>query len=177
MAEDKKDEELDEMPEAAVEEETGLDEPNELEALKADNARLREDYLRASAEVVNTRTRCQAEMEKNSRFAVSSFAKELLLVADNLERAIAAVPEDKRNDNPLLAGVELTRGELAKAFAKFGIERMETRGKIFDPNLHQVISEVENKKAKPGEIIEEVLPGYTISDRILRAAMVVVAKK
>ena len=185
MSEVKKDsdETLEETPEVSpedIQEELSkeiLKDSAELEALKEENEKLKESFLRAHAEMENVKRRCQSEIEKNNRYAVSSFAKELLAVADNLDRAIASIPENERKNNLLLKGIELTQSELFKVFARFYISKMESIGKIFDPNFHQVIQEVEDPKKKPGTIISEVQPGYMISDRILREAMVVVSKK
>ena len=185
MSEDKKnsDETMEETQEISFEdllegqfEETGADSA-ELEALKEENAKLKESFLRAHAETENVKKRCQSEIEKNNRYAISSFAKELLTIADNLDRAIASVPEKEQKNNSLLQGIELTQTELFKVFARFNISKMKTVDQIFDPNFHQVIQEVEDKKKKPGTIISEVQAGYMISDRILREAMVVVSKK
>ncbi len=161
--------------ETPIEEEVETDE--ELEKLKAENRRLKEDFLRAYADAENTKKRCAQEIEKNNKYAVSSFAKDMLPVADNLHRAIAAVTENSNeNCEALLKGVELTESELMKVFDKFGIKKMEILNTVFDPNFHQVIQEVEDKSKPAGTIIAEVQTGYMINDRILREAMVVVTK-
>lgn len=150
----------------------------ELEKLKAENLKLKEDYLRAFADAENTKRRCVQEIEKNNKYAIAEFAKNLLSVADNLHRAIEAV-KDKENDEnceALLKGVELTENELMKVFGKFGITKMEIMGTIFDPNYHQVIQEVEDKTKPAGTVIAELQTGYMINGRILREAMVVVTK-
>jgi molecular chaperone GrpE len=152
-------------------------ESDELEILKGENQKLKEDYLRAFAEAENTKKRCQQEIEKNTKFALTSFAKSLLGVADNLQRAIDAAANNRCEDNEaLLKGVELTQNELNKAFDKFDIHKMEIMGTVFNPNFHQVIQEVEDKTKPAGTIIAEVQTGYMIHDRILREAMVVVTK-
>ena len=144
----------------------------------AENQKLKEDYLRAFAEAENTKKRCQQEIEKNNKYAISSFAKNLLGVADNLQRAIDAAAKEENNENcaNLLKGVELTQNELTKVFDKFNIHKMDIMGTIFNPNFHQVIQEVEDKSKPAGTIIAEVQAGYMIHDRILREAMVVVTK-
>lgn len=151
-----------------------------VETLKAENQKLKEDYLRAYAELENTKKRCAQEIEKNSKYAVSTFAKNLLSVADNLHRALVSIPEDKRSecDNllNLLKGVELTEADLMKAFEKHGVKKMEIMGQIFDPNFHQVVQEVEDASKPNGTIIAELQTGYMLNDRILREAMVVVTK-
>ena len=143
----------------------------EAEALKAENAKLKDDYLRAYAELENTKKRCAAEMEKNSKYAVSSFAREILSVADNLHRALSGSECEQ-----LKKGVELTESELSKVLAKFGVTRMEPMGKVFDPAFHQVVQEVEDKSKPAGTVVAELQTGYMINDRILREAMVIVSR-
>ncbi len=158
--------------------ETDTEMAAELELLQAENKKLKEDFLRAFADAENIKKRCAQEIEKNNKYAVSSFAKSLLTVADNLHRAIEAVNqnENKENCEALLKGVELTENELQKVFGKFGIAKMESLNKIFDPNFHQVIQEVEDPSKPAGTIVAELQTGYMINDRILREAMVVVTK-
>lgn len=178
------DEEFDEMPEndetsEAEAEEDIAAEDDLIEALKAENQKLKDDFLRAYADLENNKRRCAQEIEKNSKYAVSSFAKELLSVADNLHRAIEAVSADGEGHEDcanLRKGVELTEAELMKVFNKFGIQKMEILGTVFDPNFHQVIQEVEDPEKPNGTIINELQTGYMINDRILREAMVVVTK-
>ena len=154
-----------------------IDITEELENLKEENAKLKNEFLRAYADAENTKKRCVQEIEKNSKYAISSFAKELLAVADNLHRAIAAVSDSQKTEcESLLKGVEMTEAELNKVFAKFGIQKMNIIGTHFDPNFHQVIQEIEDKTKPSGTIISELQTGYMINDRILREAMVVVTK-
>ncbi len=149
----------------------------EIEKLKAENRQLKEEFLRAYADAENTKKRCAQEIEKNNKYAISSFAKELLTVADNLHRAIEAVSSsNSENCEALRKGVELTENELSKVFNKFGIQKMDIMDTVFDPNFHQVIQEVENKDKPSGTIIAELQTGYMLNDRILREAMVVVTK-
>jgi molecular chaperone GrpE len=152
---------------------TGTEEKNTLEN---DFQKLKDDYVRLYAEMENMKKRAHAETEKTIKFAISSFAKELLGVADNLERAINAM--DKNNDScaELLKGVELTQNELTKVFEKFGIKRFNHMGEKFDPNFERVVQEIENPESESGTILAELQAGYTIHDRILREAMVIVAK-
>lgn len=170
-----------ETDESAAEAEAEVDDAaddTDLELLKAENAKLREDYLRAFAEAENTKKRCAQEIEKNNKYAISSFAKSLLSVADNLHRAIDAVNNNGGNDNceALKKGVELTEAELMKVFEKFGITKMDIMGKVFDPNFHQVIQEVDDKSKPAGTVIAELQTGYMLNGRLLREAMVVVTK-
>ena len=163
--------------EAALPEE---EEPVDLEFLKAENQRLKEDFLRAYADAENIKKRCAQEIEKNNKYAISSFAKSLLSVADNLHRAIEAIPADKKagcaEAQGLLKGVELTEAELMKVLDKFGVHKMEILNTVFDPNYHQVIQEVEDPDKPAGTIVSELQTGYMINDRILREAMVIVTK-
>lgn len=151
----------------------------DVEELQAQIQKLREDYLRAFADAENTKKRCAQEIEKNNKYAISSFAKNLLSVADNLQRALDAAQSAENNDacEALRQGVELTQNELFKVFDKFGIHKMDILGTHFDPNFHQVIQEVPDADKEPGTIIAELQTGYMINDRILREAMVVVTKK
>lgn len=144
--------------------------------LEKDFAKLKDDYIRLYAEMDNMKKRAHQENEKTIKFAVSSFAKELLGVADNLERAITAMSGNAESCAELLKGVELTQNELTKVFEKFGIKRFNHIGEKFNPNFERVVQEIEDKKAKSGVILAELQAGYTIHDRILREAMVIVAK-
>lgn len=151
-------------------------EKDNIESLRLENAHLKDEYLRALAESENTKKRCAQEIEKNNKFAISSFAKNLLSVADNLHRAIEAAAQNAENCQDLLKGIEMTEAELMKVFDKHGITKMDVLGKHFDPNFHQVIQEVEDKTKPNGTVIAELQTGYMINDRILREAMVVVSK-
>lgn len=147
------------------------------EALKAENAKLKDAFLRAYAEAENIKKRCQQEIEKNSKFAISSFAKELLSVADNLQRAIDSVDaEHQEQCKSLLDGIIMTQKELVHVFDKFGIKKIECLNTIFDPNFERVVQELEDPTKPAGTIINELQTGYTLNDRILREAMVIVTK-
>jgi len=149
----------------------------EIAQLKADNEKLHNEYLRAYADAENTKKRCALEIEKNSKYAISSFAKELLAVADNLQRALAAAENESAEQlAQFKEGVKLTESELMKIFKKFGIVKIESIGKVFDPAFHRVVQEVEDKEKPAGTIIAELQTGYMINDRLLREAMVIVAK-
>lgn len=149
----------------------------ELNRLKEENTKLKDSFLRAYAESENTKKRCQQEIEKNTKYAISAFAKDLLTVADDLQRALSSVPEENKEAcRALLEGVEITQNELTHVFDKFGIKKVESLGKIFDPNLERVVQEVEDKEKPAGTIISELQSAYTINDRILREAMVIVTK-
>lgn len=152
------------------------DEEAGVSKLEEDYLKLKDDYIRLYAEMENMKKRTHAETEKTIKFAVSSFAKELLGVADNLERAINAMENSKDACEDLLKGVELTQNELVKVFEKFGIKRFNHIGEKFDPNFERVVQEIEDKTKESGVILAELQSGYTIHDRILREAMVIVAK-
>lgn len=156
-----------------------INEASRMEELENENKKLKEDCLRAFADAENTKKRCQQEIEKNNKYAIASFAKELLVVADNLQRAIEAASKEEKNEAclNLLKGVELTQNELTKVFEKFNIRKMDIIGTVFDPNFHQVIQEVVDASKPMGTIIAEFQTGYMINDRILREAMVVVTKQ
>ena len=161
-----------------IKEEAQEDQEDQVEKLTEENQKLKDDCLRAFAETENVKKRCQQEIEKNNKYAIASFAKELLGVADNLQRAIEAASKEQNHEGcqNLLKGIELTQNELIKVFDKFHIHKMDIVGTIFDPNFHQVIQEVEDKTKPAGTIVAEVQTGYMIQDRILREAMVVVTK-
>lgn len=177
----KQDNELIEDVETASENETEVEtaakKPDELALVKEENKKLKEDFLRALADSENVKKRCAAEIEKNNKYAVTSFAKDLLGVADNLQRALSAAENTENADfAALLKGVELTQNELNHVFAKFGIEQMHAMGTVFDPNYHRVVQEVEDADKPAGTVIAELQTGYLINGRILREAMVVVSK-
>ncbi len=148
--------------------------------LEAEVASLKDQLLRAMAETENTRRRAQRDREDASKFAVSSFAKELVSVADNLRRALDAVPAEGREQDEMLkglaVGVEATERQLFAAFDRAGIKKLDPAGEPFDPNFHQVMFEIENTGKAAGTVVQVLQPGYTIHGRLLREAMVGVAK-
>lgn len=149
-------------------------------ALEAEVAGLKDQLLRAMAESENIRRRAQREREDASKYAVSSFAKELVTVADNLRRALDAVPAEGREGDDMLkslaVGVEATERQLLAAFERAGIKKLDPEGEVFDPNFHQVMFEIENTGKPAGTIVQVLQAGYTIHGRLLREAMVGVAK-
>lgn len=148
--------------------------------LEAEVAGLKDQLLRQMAEVENTRRRAQRDREDASKFAVSSFAKELVTVADNLRRALDAVPAEGREKDEMLkglaVGVEATERQLFAAFDRAGIKKIDPTGELFDPNFHQVMFEIEHTGKPAGTVVQVLQPGYTIHGRLLREAMVGVAK-
>ncbi len=151
----------------------------EFEALKAEAEAQKDRAMRALAEVENVRKRLERSRDEEKQYAVTRFARDLLTVADNLTRALAAMPAEARADEtlkPVLDGVEATARELQAVFGRHGIKIIQAAGAKFDPNLHQAIAEVPANGAEPGTVINVVQPGYVINERLLRAAMVTVAK-
>lgn len=144
-------------------------------------ADLKDQLLRAIAENQNLRRRMEREKEDAYKFGVSKFAKELLSVADNLNRALASIPEGALDDavvKGVVTGLELTQKELDKAFGSAGIAVHTPKiGDVFDHNFHQAMFEAESKDQKPGTILHVTQVGYSIADRLLRPAMVGVVKE
>lgn len=148
--------------------------------LEDDLAEARDQRMRAVAEAENTRRRLQKERDDGLKFATKAFATDMLTVADNLTRALEAIPADALKDDPALKaladGVRLTEGELSRFFEKHNITRIDPLGDRLDPNLHQAMMQVDNTEAPDGTIVQVLAPGYLLHDRLLRAAMVAVAK-
>ncbi|MCB1532659.1 MAG: nucleotide exchange factor GrpE [Alphaproteobacteria bacterium] len=166
---------------AAVEDEGG--EPDfraVIDALRAELEQNKEQMMRALAEAENTRKRAQKDREDASKFAVSGFAKDLLDVADNLRRALAAVPEDLLEADVrvknLLDGIEGTERQLLRSFEKNGIQKLDPLGEPFDPNFHEVMFESPAPDKPAGTIVQVLEVGYVLNGRILRPARVGIAK-
>jgi molecular chaperone GrpE len=132
-------------------------------------------FLRASAELENFKKRKEKEMADFRKFANESLLKELLSVADNLERAIE-MPQSKGDETQIVAGVDLTLKELMKVLQKFGVQPIEALGEAFDPAFHQAMMQQEVTDQPDNIVIQEMQKGYVIQDRLLRPAMVVVSK-
>lgn len=153
----------------------------QIAALTEEVASLKERMLRMAAEADNVRKRLEREKAEATLYAATNFARDLLSVADNMGRAIAAVPPEERNSTDqatqnLLAGVEVTERELLNVFQRYNIRKLATVGQKFDPNMHQALFEVPTSESAPGTVVQEVQAGYAIGDRCLRPAMVGVAK-
>jgi molecular chaperone GrpE len=147
--------------------------------LEAELAEYKDRLLRALAETENVRRRAQREREDASKYAIAGFAKDLLSAADNLRRALESLPESEAKDErtrSLLAGVAATERELLGVFERYGIKRIDPRGEAFDHNFHQAIFEAERPDQPSGSVVEVLQPGYVLHDRLLRPAMVGVAK-
>jgi len=136
--------------------------------------------LYAAAEIQNVRRRLEQEKHQASAYATTQFAKDMLAIKDHLERALVAVTEELRDDkvaSQFLAGIEATARELEQVFARHGISRIQSVGEPLDPHRHQAMMEIPTGDAVPGTIVEEMQAGYMLKDRLLRPALVAVAKK
>jgi molecular chaperone GrpE len=159
--------------------ETGL--AHEILVLAAENAGLKDQVLRTLAEMENLRRRTEREVQDASRYAVTAFARDVLSVGDNLGRALEAVSADARQQGgealaALLSGVEMTEREFVTTLGKHGVRRIDPTGGRFDPNLHQAMFEVPDPSVASGTVVKVLQPGYVIGDRVLRPALVGVAK-
>lgn len=147
--------------------------------LEGEIAGSKDQMLRALAEAENVKRRALKDADDARKFAVASLARDLLGVADNLGRALQAIPPEKRAGGELAtlhAGIELTERELASILERNGIKPVDPKGERFDPNLHQAMFEIEDASAPPGTVLQVMARGYTINGRLLRPAMVGVAK-
>ena len=136
--------------------------------------------LYAAAEMQNVRRRLETEKQQAGLYATTQFARDLLAIKDHLERALGAVSEELRNDkvaSNFLAGIESTARELDQVFTRHGITRVDSVGQPLDPHKHQAMMEVPTADAEPGTIVQEMQPGYMLKDRLLRPALVGVARK
>lgn len=151
-----------------------------IQQLEADISDLRDRSLRALADAENTRRRSERELADARKYASSSFAKDLLNVSDNLGRALESVPEELRerdeNFKSLIVGVEMVEKDLLTAFERQGITKIEPLGEKFDHTYHQAMFEVPDSGEPAGTIVQLLQPGYVMHDRLLRPAMVGVAK-
>jgi molecular chaperone GrpE len=146
-----------------------------LAAAESDAQKAYDQFLRASAELENYKKRTQKEMSEFKKFANESLLKELLVVVDNLERAIET-PQNGGGETQVAAGVDLTLKELLKIFQKFGVQPIESLGEPFDPAMHQAMLQQEVTDQPHNTVINELQRGYLLHDRLLRPAMVVVSK-
>ncbi|KQM17457.1 nucleotide exchange factor GrpE [Novosphingobium sp. Leaf2] len=156
------------------------DENEEIASLREKLANAQQDVLYARAETQNVRRRLEKDIADTRAYAATGFARDILSVSDNLARALAAIPADLREDErmkSLVTGIEATGREIEKVFASHGITRIAATGLPLDPNQHQAMIEVPSNDAEPGTIVQEMQAGYMIKDRLLRPAMVAVAKK
>ena len=151
------------------------------EALAREAADYKDKLLRTLAEMENLRRRTEREIADARHYGISKFARDILAVADNMDRALQALDAELREKadaatKALLDGVELTERELLKVLEKHDVKRFEPFGERFDPNLHQAMYEVPDPSLPAGQVVQVVQPGYMIADRMLRPALVAVSK-
>lgn len=143
-------------------------------------AELTDRLLRAHADMDNLRKRTERDKEETAKYAITKFAREVLSIGDNLQRAIAAVPAGAADADPalkaLIDGVSMTDREFLNILERNGVKRIVPEGQPFNPHQHQAMTEVENPEVAPGTVVQVYQPGYVLEDRVLRPAMVVVAK-
>jgi len=159
-------------PEAAIEALQKL-----VAELQAEKAELQDKYLRAVAESQNMRRRAQQDVEKERKFGIERFARDLLSVADNLGRALSAVPDDlDPATKNVIVGVQATERELLSILERHGVTRIKAIGEPFNADFHQAMMEIEDASVPAGTVVQEMIPGYLLAGRLLRAAMVAVSK-
>ncbi len=151
-----------------------------LDRLREDLDAARQEVLYAKAETQNVRRRMEKDITDARAYAATGFARDILSVSDNLSRALDSIPQELREDEKLknlVAGIEATGREIDKVFAAHGISRIAAVGLPLDPNQHQAMLEVPSADSEPGTVLQELQAGYMIKERLLRPAMVAVAKK
>jgi molecular chaperone GrpE len=152
-----------------------------LEQKDAEIAAAKDQVLRALAEAENTRRRAERDVQESAKYSITSFARDLVGVLENLQRALSSIPEALKAEQPTVAtlatGVEMTLNELLNSFTKQGIKRIDPMGQKFDHNLHQAVAQIPVPDAQEGTVVQVLQAGYTIHDRLLRPAMVGVAMK
>ena len=165
---------------ASEDEGPAADAAQEAVALAKENSELKDRVLRTLAEMENLRRRTEREVADSRVYAIQSFARDLVGVADNIQRALDAVRDSgvalEGPAKALVDGVELTERELLKVLEKNGVRKFDPKGEKFDPNLHQAIFEVPDARVPSGSVVQVIQPGFAIGDRVLRPALVGVSK-
>ena len=141
---------------------------------------LKDQRLRAIAELENFRKRAEKDQSDALKYGISNFAKEIINIRDNIERAQSSISDEAKNDEAIksvIEGIDLIAQSVVSTFEKIGIKKIDSLNEKFDHNLHQAMMEIENDELDPGTIVQELIPGYTLHDRLLRPAMVGVSKK
>ena len=173
-----KEEQVSEEPKAQEEAEIS---PEELiEKLNEEITGLKDQRLRAIAELENFRKRAEKDQSDALKYGISNFAKEIITIRDNIERAQSSISDESKNNEAIksvIEGIDLIAQSVVSTFEKIGIKKIESLNEKFDHNLHQAMMEIENDELEPGTIVQELIPGYTLHDRLLRPAMVGVSKK
>ncbi|QRV22813.1 nucleotide exchange factor GrpE [Marinomonas foliarum] len=165
---------VEELLEPEVETLEEVTENDELAKALEEVAQYKEAALRAHADAQNVRRRAEQDVEKAHKFGLEKFAKSIVNVADNLERALTSAPDTGESD-PVREGVELTLKDLLETLARFEVKVVDPHGEPFNPELHQAITMVPNPELEPNTVMDVVQKGYTINGRLLRPAMVVVS--
>jgi molecular chaperone GrpE len=153
--------------------------PDPLAEAQREAAEFKDKALRTLAEMENLRKRTEREVADARLYGNASFARDVLAVADNMQRALDAIEPELRNDakvNSLIEGVELTERELLKVLGKHGVKKFSPDGEKFDPNVHQAMFEMEHAELPPGHVAQVIQAGYMLGDRVLRPAMVAIVK-
>ena len=153
---------------------------NIIEKLNEEIQDLKDQRLRAAAELENFRKRAEKDQADALKYGVSNFAKEIINIKDNVERAQSSISEDVRSNDAvksIVEGLDMIAQSAVSTFEKIGIKKIESLNEKFDHNLHQAMMETENDEVEPGTIVQELISGYTLHDRLLRPAMVGVSKK
>jgi molecular chaperone GrpE len=161
--------------------ETPAPEADPVEALRSENAELKDRLLRLAAEMENLRKRMAREIDDTRSYAITKFARDMLTATDSLSRALMVLPPETRDtaDGPLkslIDGIDLTEREMQRLLAVHGVKPIEAEGQKFDPHKHQAMFEVPDPTRPEGTVVQVVQAGYAIGDRVLRPAMVGVAK-
>jgi molecular chaperone GrpE len=150
------------------------------EALLQQVADMKDQVLRTMAEMENVRARARRDVEESSKYAVAGFARDIISVLENLYRAAASVPPEARTESPLLntlgQGIDMTLSEFLNVIQRHGIKRIDPLGQPFDHNFHQAVVQIDSQDQAPGTILQVLQAGYVLHDRLLRPAMVGVAK-
>ncbi|HSX54765.1 MAG TPA: nucleotide exchange factor GrpE [Sphingomonas sp.] len=180
MTEESKTEATEDLRQETAEGAPEVAEHDRVAELEAQLAEAQSATLYARAEAQNLLRRAQKEAEDARAYAATGFARDILSVADNLARALSAIPDELREDEKLkglVTGLEATGRELDSVFARHGVSKVSALGEALDPNRHQAMMEVPSADAAPGTIVQEIQSGYMIKDRLLRPALVGVARK
>ena len=155
--------------------------PDPVEVLKGEVAELRDRLLRSAAEMENLRKRTEREVADTRSYAIAGFARDMLTATDSLSRALMTLPHEAREaadatTKSLIEGIEMTEREMQRLLAKHGVKPIEAEGQKFDPHKHQAIGEVPDPTRPEGTVVQVVQTGFAIGERVLRPAMVGVAK-
>jgi molecular chaperone GrpE len=172
-------EEAEEIRKETAEDSPELAEHDRIAELEKQLAEANSKVLYAAADTQNVRRRLEAEKEQASSYAAAQFARDMLAIKDHVDRALAAVNDELRGDkvaSQFLAGIESTSRELDQVFARHGVTRIKAVGEKLDPHRHQAMVEMPSNQ-EPGTVVEEMQAGYMMKDRLLRPALVAVAKK